>query len=122
MKRSFMTVVAAVALSVSALAHAERPDHYSGLPSETLEQAVANFSEYNSKLESVLAGELNPAAMNEVHQLTYTLENALEKISDELDRLADTLEEVHLGSESNNADAVRNQGKEYLETSRKLVP
>ena len=44
-------------------------------------QAVANFSEYNGKLEGLIQQEhLSPQDMHEVHMLTYTLENALAKI------------------------------------------
>ena len=53
--------------------------------------------------------------MTKVHELTYTLENALAKINDELGKLAVTLEEVHLASEKYDADAVRDHGDAYME-------
>ncbi|WP_404363313.1 DUF6746 family protein [Marinobacter sp.] len=95
--------------------------HYKGEPSETLGQAFANLAEYNEKLEALLGSAPGPAAMAEVHQLTYTLENALGRISTELDDLAATLEEVHLASEHAAPETVLSQGREYLETSRKLL-
>lgn len=122
MKRSLIAVATAAALFSSAMVHAERPEHYKGLQANTLDEAVTNFSEYNDKLAEVLRGELDPVAMNEVHQLTYTLENALDKITEEFVSLAETLEEVHLASESNDPETVRNSGKAYLEVSRKVVP
>ena len=75
---------------------------------------MANFSEYNNRLEEILAGDLTPQAMNEVHQLTYTLENALGKISEEFEELAITLEEVHLPSEHMETDKVQEHGEQYL--------
>lgn len=98
----------------------DRFDHYEGEPARSLEQALKNFAEYNAKLESVLQRELTPEDMAEIHQLTYTLENALERISIELEQLAETLEEVHLGSERLEYDGVREAARLYLETARKI--
>ena len=55
----------------------ERGAHFEGKPSATLAQAVANFNEYNLKLKAILDGKVTDSDMAEVHQLTYTLENAL---------------------------------------------
>ena len=59
--------------------------------------------------------------MAEIHQLTYTLEVALEKLDDEVDRLKDQLEEVHKGSEMMEFDRVRDNAERYLTTSKKLI-
>lgn len=95
--------------------------HFEGKPSETLEQAVANFAEYNVKLEKVLAGELDAKALYEIHQLTYTLEVALEKINEELTELAEVLEELHVATEKNDAATAKVKGREYLDTARKVI-
>lgn len=100
----------------------ERPDHYKGKPVETLEQAVQNFSEYNRKLEVLLEKQkLSAAEMATVHELTYTLENALNKINAELARLSETLEVVHKASETLDADTTLSKGREYLSVSRQLI-
>lgn len=100
----------------------ERPEHFEGKPAETLEQAVKNFSAANEELAVLLAREdLDAKDLHEVHKLTYTLENALERIREDLDRLAGTLEEVHLASEATDAETVKARGSEYLETARTLV-
>jgi vacuolar-type H+-ATPase subunit I/STV1 len=96
-------------------------DHYEGEPAKSLEQAVANLSEYNNRLEKVLAGELTPEAMNEVHQLTYTLENALGKMDEELEDIAERLEKVHKASEHADPDTVKNEGAVYLDKTRTIV-
>lgn len=122
MKARGLIMAAVFTLASSAVIADQRPDHFKGQPSETLPQAVSNFSEYNQKLSALVEkNELTPAEMHQVHELTYTLENALEKIRDELKGLADTLEEVHVASESADADTVKTKGREYLETSRQLV-
>jgi vacuolar-type H+-ATPase subunit I/STV1 len=96
-------------------------DHYEGESATSLEQAVANLSEYNNRLEKVLSGELTPEAMNEVHQLTYTLENALGKMDEELEDIAERLEKVHKASEHAAPDTVKTEGAVYLEKSRTIV-
>ncbi|MGF1639880.1 MAG: DUF6746 family protein [Rhodospirillales bacterium] len=99
-----------------------RANHYEGLPSATLDDAVKNFSEYNRKLEEILdKGELTSEDMDTVHQLSYTLENALQKIGEEASALAETLEEVHVASETGDAERVRVKGGEYLSVARKLI-
>ncbi|MDZ7752782.1 MAG: DUF6746 family protein [Gammaproteobacteria bacterium] len=98
-------------------------EHYEGKPAETLEQAVANFSEYNAKLAAVLEQkELTPQDLATVHQLTYTLENALERINHDFSALAETLEAIHLASERADAEGVGSNGARYLDTARKVVP
>lgn len=99
----------------------DKYEHFKGEPSKTLEQAVANFSEYNNRLEKVLAGELTPEAMNEVHQLTYTLENALGKLDSELADIAERLEKVHKASEHADPGTVKKQGMVYLDKSQTIV-
>lgn len=117
------TILALGLLIGGGAAHAdERVDHFEGLPADTLAEAVENFSEYNDRLEAVLdRGELSAAELAEVHELTYTLENALEKINTEFAALADTLEEVHLASESDDAATVSGRGRAYLETARTVI-
>ena len=83
MQTSFRLVAGIIALTFSAgsWADTERPDHFKGEPADTLQQAVTNLSEYNARFDKLLAeDELTPMDMHEVHQLTYTLENALQKI------------------------------------------
>ncbi|WP_127347936.1 DUF6746 family protein [Pseudidiomarina mangrovi] len=100
----------------------KRPDHFKGQASETLEQALVNLTDYNAKLAAILAkAELTPADMAEIHQLTYTLEVALQKLDDEVDTLKDVLEEVHKGSEMMQFERVRDNGQRYLTTSQKFL-
>lgn len=112
------------ALCVTSPSFAEdRPDHFKGKPADTLEQALANFNEYNIKLAKIIAQkELSAGDMHEVHQLTYTLENALQKIQEEYAQLAEVLEDVHVASESANITTVKSQGKAYLDTSSRIAP
>ena len=100
----------------------ERADHFEGKSSETLQEAVTNFSEGNQQLAEMLASdELSNEQMGELHMLTYTLENALQKIDAEVEAMAVTLEEVHLGSETLDQQRVAENGAEYLEAAQTLV-
>ena len=99
----------------------ERPDHYQAKASDTLAQAVANFSSSNQKLQRLLDSELTPERMVEIHEITYTLEVALEKIHTEAGILKDTLEEVHIASERMDTTTVKARGEAYLTSATTLV-
>lgn len=121
-KRIVVGLVAAFGLvSTLPVSAAEDGGHFKGKPAETLTQAVANFSEYNHKLQAILDGEVSDSDLAEVHILTYTLENALKKINEDMGALADTLEAVHKASEKLDREAVIEHGREYLAVSRQIV-
>lgn len=121
MKHHFSALIVAASLAFSAHSFAEeRVEHFKGLPAPDLATAVKNFSEYNALLAEQLSGELTPLALHEVHQLTYTLEIALEKINEEISALADTLEEVHIASETDEPEKMAEEGKKYLQVVNEL--
>jgi hypothetical protein len=124
MKSLSMLVAGAVfALSLSGVTHAQqRPDHFQGKSAGTLTEAYNNLAEHNKKLSAILAQDkLGPADMAKVHELSYTLENALDKIRVELVDVAKTLERVHVGSEREDFDEVKTQGQKYLETAAQIT-
>lgn len=123
LSRHILFVLLVAMLPLALASDDDRVDHFEGEPSRTLEEALQNFSRANARLAEIIAQE-NPdaQAVFEVHQLTYTLENALEKIRDEMEELAEVLEEVHLASERNDGQTVSVRGKDYLETARKIAP
>lgn len=110
-------------LMFAAAAQASSPaEHFEGEPAETLDQAVANFSEYNQRLAELLAQEeLSLEDLGTIHELSYTLENALQKINEEVEAMAADLEEVHLGSETGDFERVQRHGEAYLEDAQTLV-
>lgn len=123
MSKTLLAVVAVLACGIASPALAqERPDHFKGEKATTLAAAVNNFSEYNQRLEALVSkDELSAQDMHNVHQLTYTLENALEKIEAEFGALAETLEAVHVASEHGDTATVKTQGERYLGTAREIV-
>ena len=119
--RTSAVLTASLLLSAPVFAD-DRPDHFKGEPSRTLSEAMSNFSEYNRRLEALLTkDELAPQDMHEIHVLTYTLENALQKIDDSVDELEELLEDVHKGSEHADPEKVKKQGKRYMELSNELA-
>ncbi len=82
-----------------------------------------NVSASNGKLQTVLdKGNLDGQDLATIHELTYTIENALAKINAELSTLAETLEEVHIASETADIDREKTKGHEYLSIALELVP
>ncbi len=123
MKKLLIPFVTVVFLGYSVFAAAEeKSGHFKGKPSETLEEALNNFSQYNHKLSEILNQKtLSPVDMQHVHELTYTLENALEKINASMIELAALLEAVHVGSESGDTTATQTEGVRYLDMARQII-
>lgn len=100
----------------------QRIEHYEAESSESLQQALTNLQTYNDELQGILqGGELSDDDMVAIHELTYTLETALERLRGDLGDAAETLEEVHLGSESMDENKVRDQGQRYLEVLNQVL-
>lgn len=123
MKKLLIPFVTVVFLGYSVFAAAEEKlGHFKGKSSETLEEALNNFSQYNHKLSEILNQKtLSPVDMQHVHELTYTLENALEKINASMIELAALLEAVHVGSESGDTTATQTEGVRYLDMARQII-
>ncbi len=115
------TVVGIVTLASQPTLASDRPAHFKGEAIASQQQVLSTLAETNAKLTAILAGELNPTTMTEVHQLTYTLENALALIPAADDEIKEVLEEVHLGSESMDAERIRSNGEYYLQLAKKLT-
>lgn len=117
---SLARLIAFIALSLGFAAGAQEPriDHYSGEPADSMPQALDNLAGYNAKLQALLAED--EVDLHTVHELTYTLENALQRVQADLADAAEALEEVHLASEAADADTVKARGADYLEATRPL--
>lgn len=111
-----LTLLLAIAGGVAAeeLSPDGRP-HFSGKEAATLKEALQHFEKGNEELEDYLEDDsIEGADLAHIHELTYTLENAIAKMQEELSALAATLEEVHLASEKGDVDIVLESGREYL--------
>lgn len=116
----FFCSLVLLASASSALA-SDRPAHFKGKDANTLAEAVANFKEANQRFAQLQSAQLTPEAMAEIHQLTYSMEVALEKIHQETAQLKVVLEEVHIASEKMDTSTVQQQGALYLKNATTLV-
>ena len=120
-----LSILSSMLFSSNTFAREEAPaeyDHYKGKKAESLEQAVTLFSEYNAKVAAILEnGEPSYKDMHKVHELTYTIENALAKINSEMGALALQLEKLHKASENAKANETLKEGSQYLETAKKII-
>lgn len=111
----FFALILLASLSVNA-------GHYEGKAAPTLDAALLNIAEYNQKLAQLLDKQkLSLAELNEVHQLSYTLENALERLDSEIEQIEELLEQVHKASEHADAATVKAAGAQYLERTQPLT-
>ncbi|MCC5965949.1 MAG: hypothetical protein JJU24_07410 [Natronohydrobacter sp.] len=122
MKRRTALIVA-LAMGAMPVFADDKVDHYAAETSADLAEAMVNFSTYNTRMADILAQPaMTQDQMEDIHQLTYTLEVALEKIITEAQDLAERLEEVHLASEDSDADKLTALATSYLAIARQLVP
>lgn len=119
--RYLLSAIALAALLATGAAGAQEVDHYEAKPSRTLEEALTNLAEYNDLLGEIMArDELAAEDLDRIHQLTYTLENALARIDTEVEGMAVNLEEVHLASERLDRETLREHGPRYLRKAEML--
>ena len=100
----------------------DRPGHFRGEPSATLDEAFANLEKYNARLRDIIdKGEVQGDDFNQIHLLTYTLENALERIETELEMLEESLEEIHIGSERGEPGLIDDNVADYFSRADRLL-
>jgi hypothetical protein len=118
---SFVTVLG---LGLAALpAHAsDTVEHYDAKSSDSLASALATLADYNARVATVMArDDLSVQDMEEVHEYTYTMEEAVARIASEMAEIAVVLEEVHQASEGDDPGALRAATAAYLEQSAPLA-
>lgn len=121
MKKLLITSIAVWA--TMQIAHAEeRYNHFPSLESADMYTAVCNIKNYNEKLASIVnKSEMSVEEMAKVHELTYTLENAVNFLKGYLEQVSIDLEDVHKASERFDQKVIKDSGSEYLESTSKLL-
>ncbi|MEQ9012680.1 DUF6746 family protein [Algiphilus sp.] len=122
MPRSLLALALSTAVwTAPALADEDRPQHFDAIEPKSLQEALSYFTVYSEALEALLdKDQLSGADMTRIHEMSYTLENALGKMRDELANTAEALEAVHLASERVDEDTVRRQGTAFLKAARQF--
>lgn len=95
--------------------------HYEAKPAPNLEAAVKNLRAYNQRLEEHLNQEMTVENLEKIHQLSYTLENALQQMDEDLENIASVLEGMHLASEKRNEETVKGNAETYLKNMNMIL-
>ncbi|MFC3094566.1 hypothetical protein DRW07_13245 [Alteromonas sediminis] len=121
--KQLITLSLATGLLLSASAYAEEKyDHFPSLEAPDVATALCNIQTYNEKLAALTSAEnIDTASMVKIHELTYTLENALARLKTTIAETAQALEEVHLASESIKADVIKKSAKTYFSGTEALL-
>ncbi|AOE50859.1 DUF6746 family protein [Kangiella sediminilitoris] len=109
-------VITLAVLFAASQVNAAEVRHYKGEDVNTVEEAIKVLQTYNSQLEALLkAEELKPQDMAKIHQMTYSMENALKILEGHLNITQRNLEELHLSSERMEMDKAKVYGQLYLD-------
>lgn len=115
MKKLLLTS-ALMAIATTSIASDDK--HFKGKMPTSYTQAQEQLVEAKAELAKLLEdGKVSTAEMGKIHQLTYSLENALEFMEDEMEQIQETLERVHKGSEHGTNEQVFNDSKLFLKNS-----
>jgi len=118
----FNTIISALLFGLAAQVNATDVDHFKGTPSPDLKTALCNLKTFDQKLKAATTGEtLTPEQMAEVHELTYTLEVAVQRVQSELEIVAEELENAHKGSEVMDNAKVKSGAYQYLLRTKLLT-
>lgn len=121
MKKQLATVFASF-LFVSAVQADDDYKHFPSLDAPNTQIALCNLATFNEKLAAIAnKKELTPEDMVKVHELTYTLENAVMRLQKDLDTIAVDLEKVHKASERLDDQTIKNDGGKYLKATGLLL-
>jgi formate-dependent nitrite reductase cytochrome c552 subunit len=100
----------------------EKYSHFPSLQSADIHTAMCNIKNYNTKLAAITSkAELTTEDMVKVHELTYTLENAVNFLKVSLEQVSADLEDVHKASERLDQKIIKNSGKKYLDPTNKIL-
>lgn len=117
----YITVTAALLTAAFSQAD-EEYNHFPAIESATTSEALCHLFQYNQKLTDLVSkDEMSAQDMVKVHELTYTLENALARLTQSLKTTAENLETVHKASERLDIDVVKNTGRVYLDATAELL-
>lgn len=119
----YLLITSAFLLQAFSNAHAgEKYNHFPSLDAPNSSVALCNLAKFNQNLQAITKkAEISPEDMVKVHELTYTLENAVIRLQKELDTIAVDLEKVHKASEHLNEQVIKDSGEKYLAATKILI-
>ena len=122
MKKRLTPVITSLLLTTTVQADNDEYRHFPSLEAPNTAVALCNITKFNQKLQAIAnKPNLSPEDMVKVHELTYTLENAVLRLQKELNTIAVDLEKVHKASERLDDKTIKNSGKTYLKATNLLT-
>ena len=122
MKKIITTACTLLTLTVSSVQAEEKYSHFPSLASPNTSVALCNLAKFNPKLQGIVNKEaITAEEMVKIHELTYTLENAVMRLQKDLQAIAIDLEKVHKASERMDDNTIKSAGKRYLEATATFV-
>jgi len=122
MKKLFTPVFIAILIGSFTAQADESYNHFPAVASTDIHSAFCNIQSYNQKLTAITSKQtLSAQDMVKVHELTYTLENALKLLKLRLDTAAEELEKVHIASEKLEQNTIQSAGNIYLSITTSLL-
>ena len=121
MNKLIISAISSVFLVISAASAEEKYSHFPSLDAPNTTVALDNLAKFNQKLQAIASKkDLTPEDMVKVHELTYTLENAVLRLQKGLNNIAVDLEKVHKASERFDQQTLRDSSEKYL-TATQLI-
>ena len=122
MKKFLTSSVAILLLTAPTLFAGEEYDHFPALEATNTTVAICNLNSFNASLQAILnKPQISVEDMVKVHELTYTLENAVQRLQQDLVVIAEDLEKAHKASEALQQESVRASGNAYLSALELLL-
>ena len=120
-KMRFLLATALLIVSANVTASDdERVDHFKGIEAKSVAEAKELLKTYNDKLRLLQdKKELAATDLGEIHLITYTLENQIAHLIADLQKMADSLEELHLTSETGDISKTSDKLDSYLKHAEK---
>jgi hypothetical protein len=120
-KLIMITSMALVTLGSTAIAD-EKYNHFPSIESTDFKTAFCNIERYNEKMITITNKPvLTSLDMLKIHELTYTLENAINFIKVSLENVSQNLEDVHKASERLDQKTIHASGEKYLKATKRLL-
>jgi site-specific recombinase len=122
MKKIILTAASLFVIVITNAIADEEYNHFPSLEAPNTTVALCNLASFNKKLKTIADKEkLSAEDMVKVHELTYTLENAVMRLQQELEVIAIDLEKVHKASEVLDQGIIKASGKKYLRATTEIL-
>lgn len=122
MKTILITLSAILFTQIQTANAEEKYSHFQPIKPHDTQTAFCNIQTYNEKITAITSKtNLTTQDMVKIHELTYTLENAVNFLKVTLENASTDLEEIHQASEKLDQKTIKLSGQKYLATTSLLL-